>query len=47
MIIFLESLGNLDNTHLKHAVSEVEGMLTSIIDNVESSRASPAQLCKP
>jgi hypothetical protein len=38
-----ESLGNVDNNHLKHAVSEVEGMLTSFIDNVESSRASSVQ----
>ncbi|CAH2014137.1 unnamed protein product [Acanthoscelides obtectus] len=35
-----ESLGPVDNTNLKYAVSEVEGMLTSIIDNVESSRSS-------
>ncbi|KYB26277.1 Dystrophin-1-like Protein [Tribolium castaneum] len=38
-----ESLGAIDNNHLKHAVSEVEGMLTSFIDNVESSRASSVQ----
>ncbi|KAJ3649917.1 hypothetical protein Zmor_021633 [Zophobas morio] len=38
-----ESLGTIDNDHLKHAVSEVEGMLTSFIDNVESSRASSVQ----
>ncbi|KAJ8973910.1 hypothetical protein NQ317_000454 [Molorchus minor] len=34
------SLGPIDNGNLKYAVSEVEGMLTSIIDNVESSRGS-------
>ncbi|KRT83448.1 hypothetical protein AMK59_4623 [Oryctes borbonicus] len=38
-----ESLGSLDNGQLKNAVTEVEGMLTSLIDNVESSRASSAQ----
>lgn len=37
-----DSLTNLDNTHLKYAVTEVEGMLTSIIDNVESSRCNSA-----
>nr|CAI5848460.1 unnamed protein product [Callosobruchus analis] len=33
-----ESLGHVDNTNLQYAVSEVEGMLTSIIDSVETSR---------
>ncbi|KAL1512645.1 hypothetical protein ABEB36_002204 [Hypothenemus hampei] len=37
-----DSLYNLDNTNLKTAVTEVEGMLTSIIDNVESSRCNSA-----
>ncbi|KAG5872462.1 hypothetical protein JTB14_024043 [Gonioctena quinquepunctata] len=35
-----ESLGHIDNTNLKYAVSEVEGMLTSFIDTVEHSRAN-------
>lgn len=35
-----ESLCHIDNVNLKHAVSEVEGMLTSIIDSVEHSRGS-------
>lgn len=35
-----ESLCHIDNANLKHAVSEVEGMLTSIIDSVEHSRGS-------
>lgn len=35
-----ESLGHIDNTNLKYAVSEVEGMLTSFIDGVETSRGS-------
>ncbi|KAJ8963450.1 hypothetical protein NQ318_018932 [Aromia moschata] len=35
-----ESLGHIDNSNLKFAVSEVEGMLTSFIDGVESSRGS-------
>ncbi|XP_044745432.1 dystrophin-related protein 2-like [Coccinella septempunctata] len=35
-----ESLVNYDNGQLKYAVSEVEGMLTSFIDTVETSRAS-------
>ncbi|XP_028131995.2 dystrophin-like [Diabrotica virgifera virgifera] len=35
-----ESLGHIDNTNLKYAMSEVEGMLTSFIDTVENSRAS-------
>ncbi|XP_018566008.1 dystrophin-related protein 2-like [Anoplophora glabripennis] len=35
-----ESLGHIDNTNLKYAVSEVEGMLTSFIDSVETSRGS-------
>lgn len=34
-----DSLCHIDNANLKHAVCEVEGMLTSIIDSVESSRA--------
>ncbi|XP_060518294.1 dystrophin-like isoform X2 [Cylas formicarius] len=38
-----ESLGPMDNTNLKCAVTEVEGMLTSIIDNVELSRSGSAQ----
>ncbi|KAI4468401.1 e3 ubiquitin-protein ligase kcmf1 [Holotrichia oblita] len=38
-----ESLGSLDNGQLKNAVTEVEGMLTSLIDNVEGSRASSTQ----
>lgn len=37
-----ESLVNYDNGQLKYAVSEVEGMLTSFIDTVETSRASSA-----
>ncbi|RZC39097.1 dystrophin, isoform E-like [Asbolus verrucosus] len=45
-IVVAESLGSIDNSHLKHAVSEVEGMLTSFIDNVESSRASSVQPLK-
>ncbi|KAJ8936628.1 hypothetical protein NQ314_012244 [Rhamnusium bicolor] len=35
-----ESLGHIDNSNLKYAVSEVEGMLTSFIDSVETSRGS-------
>ncbi|KAF7279931.1 hypothetical protein GWI33_006601 [Rhynchophorus ferrugineus] len=38
-----DSLSPMDNCHLKYAVNEVEGMLTSIIDNVESSRSSSTQ----
>ncbi|KAK9880537.1 hypothetical protein WA026_011774 [Henosepilachna vigintioctopunctata] len=38
-----ESLGSYDNGQLKYAVSEVEGMLTSFIDTVETSRASSVQ----
>ncbi|CAG9765908.1 unnamed protein product [Ceutorhynchus assimilis] len=38
----LEDSFNMDNFNLKYAVTEVEGMLTSIIDNVESSRCSSA-----
>ncbi|XP_050294768.1 dystrophin-like [Anthonomus grandis grandis] len=37
-----ESLEHMDNTNLKFAVNEVEGMLNSIIDTVESSRCSSA-----
>ncbi|XP_066245861.1 dystrophin-like [Euwallacea similis] len=37
-----DSLSHLDNSNLKFAVTEVEGMLTSIIDNVESSRCNSA-----
>lgn len=37
-----DSLNPMDNTNLKYAVTEVEGMLTSIIDNVETSRSSSA-----
>lgn len=37
-----DSMNHLDNTNLKFAVNEVEGMLTSIIDNVESSRCNSA-----
>ncbi|XP_017776490.1 PREDICTED: dystrophin-like [Nicrophorus vespilloides] len=33
-----ESLGNVDNFQLKNAVTEVEGMLSSIIDNVECNK---------
>lgn len=44
---FVESLENIDNGQLKDAVSEVEGMLTSFIDTVESSRSSSAQLTFP
>lgn len=32
-----DSLSQLDNSNLQFAVTEVEGMLTSIIDNVESN----------
>jgi len=35
-----ESLGNTDNGQLKSAVTEVEGMLTSLIDGVESTKAN-------
>lgn len=35
-----DSICHIDNINLKHAVTEVEGMLTSIIDSVENSRAS-------
>lgn len=35
LFVVLESLGNIDNGQLKCAVTEVEGMLTSLIDNVE------------
>ncbi|XP_030766334.1 dystrophin-like [Sitophilus oryzae] len=41
-----DSLNPMDNCNLKYAVTEVEGMLTSIIDNVESSRSSSALPCK-
>lgn len=41
--LLIESLGSLDNGQLKNAVTEVEGMLTSLIDNVEGSRASSTQ----
>ncbi|XP_048523453.1 dystrophin isoform X2 [Dendroctonus ponderosae] len=37
-----DSLSQLDNSNLQYAVTEVEGMLTSIIDNVESSRCNSA-----
>lgn len=36
-LVLDESLGSVDNGQLKCAVTEVEGMLTTIIDNVESS----------
>lgn len=36
----VESLGSFDNGQLKSAVTEVEGMLTSLIDNVESGKSS-------
>lgn len=39
----IESLGSIDNCQLKTAVNEVEGMLTSLIDTVENSRASSTQ----
>lgn len=39
----LESLGSFDNGQLKSAVTEVEGMLTSLIDTVENSRACSTQ----
>ncbi|XP_022911861.2 dystrophin-like [Onthophagus taurus] len=38
-----ESLGSIDNGELKNAVTEVEGMLTSLIDNVESTRCNSVQ----
>lgn len=37
-----ESLGCADNGQLKHAVTEVEGMLTSLIDGVEINKAHSA-----
>lgn len=42
-VFISESLGTVDNSQLKSAVNEVEGMLTSLIDSVENSRASSAQ----
>jgi len=41
--MFSESLGHIDNGQLKNAVTEVEDMLTSLIDTVENSRASSVQ----
>lgn len=37
-----DSLSSSDNDQLQEAVSEMEGMLTSLIDGVESSRANSA-----
>lgn len=41
--LFLESLGSVDNGQLKNAVTEVEGVLNTFIDNVECSRATSTQ----
>lgn len=37
---FLDSLSTSDNDQLQEAVNEMEGMLSSLIDGVESSRAN-------